>query len=76
MIKKLGNYSLVIGLLCQVIFFSSSTFLVDQAWFLLGGIGFIALGLLIKRRGKLDGDGVNSYQILARKKGEETNERP
>ncbi|HDD55661.1 MAG TPA: LPXTG cell wall anchor domain-containing protein [Chloroflexi bacterium] len=37
----------------MVLFFSSSAFLVDQTWFLLGGIGLIALGLLIIRRKKL-----------------------
>ena len=36
MIKRAGNFCLLIGLLCLVIFFSSSAFLVDQAWFLLG----------------------------------------
>lgn len=76
MIKKLGNYSLVIGLLCQVIFFSSSAFLVDQAWFLVAGIGFITLGVLIKRRGKSKRDRVNSFHILARNKREGTDERP
>lgn len=53
MVKRLGNFFLLIGLLCLALFFSSSAFLVDQAWFLLGGIGLTALGLLIKRRKKL-----------------------
>jgi LPXTG-motif cell wall-anchored protein len=50
MVKKLGNFCLLIGFLCLVIFFTSSSFLVDQAWFLLGGLGFTSLGLLLKRR--------------------------
>ncbi len=76
MIKKLGNCSLVIGLACQVIYFSSSAFLVDEDRFLLGGIGFIALGLLIKRLGRRKKDRVNPFQFPGRKKGEGTDERP
>ena len=52
MVKRLGNFCLLIGLVCLVIFFSSSSFLVDQTWFLLGGIGFTSLGLFLKRRKK------------------------
>ena len=70
MIKKLGNYSLLIGLLCLVIFFSSSTFLVDEAWFLVGGIGLTALGLLIKRRRKMKRGRKNTIRRKRRSKYE------
>jgi LPXTG-motif cell wall-anchored protein len=56
MIKKLGNFSLLFGAFSLVTFFTSSAFLVDPVWFLIGGIGFLALGLLIKRRRKLKRD--------------------
>ena len=74
MIKKLGNYSLLIGFFCLLIFFSSSAFLVDQAWFLLGGIGFIALGLLISRRRKLKSDRKNKFHLRRRRNREEYDE--
>lgn len=53
MVKKLGNFCLLVGLLGLVIFFSSSHFLVDQVWFLIGGIGFIFVGFSLRRRKKL-----------------------
>ncbi len=49
MIKKLGNFFLLIGLLSLVVFFTSNTFMLDAAWFFLGGLGFTTLGLLLKR---------------------------
>lgn len=52
MVKKLGNFWVLVGLVCLVLFFSSSHFLVDQAWFLIGGLGFTSLGLLLKRRSR------------------------
>jgi hypothetical protein len=54
--KRLGNICVLVGLFCLLVFFFSSAFLVDQAWFLMGGIGFTALGLLLKRRNKLKRD--------------------
>lgn len=49
MIKKLGNFFLLIGLLSLVVFFTSNTFMLDAGWFFLGGLGFTTLGLLLKR---------------------------
>ena len=49
MIKKLGNFFLLIGLLGLVVFFTSNTFMFDAGWFFLGGLGFTTLGLLLKR---------------------------
>lgn len=56
MVKKLGNFCLLTGFLCLVLFFSSSSFMVDQVWFLLGGLGLTSLGLLLKRRKKIKKD--------------------
>jgi hypothetical protein len=47
--KRLGNFSLLNGLVCLVIFFSSSSFGLDYAYFLFGGICLTALGFLLKR---------------------------
>jgi hypothetical protein len=49
MIKRLGNFFLLIGLLCLVVFFTSNTFILDASWFFLGGLGLTTLGLLLKR---------------------------
>lgn len=49
MIARLGRILLLAGLLCLALFFTSNTFLVDEGWFLLGGIGCTALGLLLRR---------------------------
>ena len=48
--KRLGNFFTLIGLISLVIFFTSSAVVLDAGWFLLGGIGFTSLGLLIRRR--------------------------
>jgi len=49
MIRRLGNFSVLTGLICLVIFFSSSAFIIDDAWFLLAGLGFTSFGLLLRR---------------------------
>jgi|GEM_PF-1910817 len=49
MIKRLGNFLLLIGLLCLVVFFTSNTFILDASWFFLAGLGSTTLGLLLKR---------------------------
>lgn len=49
MIKKLGSFFLLIGLLSLVVFFTSNTFMLDAGWFFLGGLGFTTVGLLLKR---------------------------
>ena len=72
MAKKLGNFSLLFGTLCLVIFFTSSAFLVDPTWFLVGGIGLVALGLLIKRRNKLKKD--HGVFLRMRRKERDTND--
>lgn len=73
MAKKLGNFSLLFGTLCLVIFFTSSAFLVDPTWFLVGGIGLIAMGLLIKRRRKLKKNR-GGFLRMRRKERENNNE--
>jgi hypothetical protein len=47
--KRLGNFSLLSGLICFVIFFSSSSSGFDYAYFFFGGICLLALGFLLKR---------------------------
>jgi len=47
--KRLGDFSLLSGLICLVIFFSSSSFGLDYAYFFFGGICLTALGFLLKR---------------------------
>ena len=37
------------GLICLVVFFTSSAFILDDAIFFFAGISFISLGLLLKR---------------------------
>jgi len=49
MIRRLGNFSVLIGLICLVIFFTSSAFIFEDAWFLLAGLGFTSFGLLLRR---------------------------
>jgi uncharacterized membrane protein YbhN (UPF0104 family) len=49
MIRRLENFSVLIGLICLVIFFTSSTFIFEDAWFLLAGLGFTSFGLLLRR---------------------------
>jgi len=49
MIRRLGKFSILIGLICLVIFFTSSAFLFEDAWFLLAGLGFTSFGLLLRR---------------------------
>ncbi len=49
MIRRLGNFSVLIGLICLVIFFTSSSFIFEDAWFLLAGLGFSSFGLLLRR---------------------------
>ena len=45
----MGKFSILIGLICLVIFFSSSAFIFEDAWFLLAGLGFTSFGLLLRR---------------------------
>jgi hypothetical protein len=47
--KRLGNFLLLVGLICLVIFFTSSAFIIEDAWFFIGGLGFSSLGMLIRR---------------------------
>jgi len=61
MIRRLGNFSILIGLICLVIFFTSSAFIIEDAWFLLAGLGFTSFGLLIRRA-------ANSKKARSRKK--------
>jgi len=49
MIRRLGNFSILTGLICLVIFFTSSAFLFEDAWFLLAGLGFTSFGFLLRR---------------------------
>ena len=49
MIRRLGNFSVLIGLICLVIFFTSSALIFEDAWFLLAGLGFTSFGLLLRR---------------------------
>ena len=49
MIRRLGNFSILIGLISLVIFFTSSAFIFEDAWFLLAGLGFTSFGLLLRR---------------------------
>ena len=49
MIRRMGKFSILIGLICLVIFFSSSAFIFEDAWFLLAGLGFTPFGLLLRR---------------------------
>jgi len=51
--KRLGNFSLLSGLICLVIFFSSSSFGLDYAYFFFGGICLLAFGFLLKRGSRL-----------------------
>ena len=74
MVKKLGNFCLLTGLLCLVIFFSSSSFMVDQAWFLVGGLGLTSLGLLLKRRKKVKKDRRRKLKRSRRRELEEDDE--
>jgi len=53
MIKRWGRTITLIGILSLAAYFAPVDFLVDKSWFLLGGIGFTALGLLIKRRNRI-----------------------
>jgi hypothetical protein len=47
--KRLGNFFLLCGLICLVLFFTSSAFILDDAIFFFAGISFSSLGLLFKR---------------------------
>ena len=47
--KRLGNFFVLCGLICLVIFFTSSSFVLDSSIFFFGGIGLTSLGLLLKR---------------------------
>ena len=50
--KRLGNFFLLIGLICLVIFFSSSSFGLDRVYFFLGGIFLCSFGFLLKKDSK------------------------
>jgi hypothetical protein len=52
--KRLGNFSLLSGLICFVIYFSSSSSDLDYAYLLFGGICLSALGFLLKRDSRSD----------------------
>jgi Kef-type K+ transport system membrane component KefB len=47
--KRLGNFLLLCGLICLVLFFTSNAFILDEAIFLFGGVSLSSLGLLLKR---------------------------
>jgi hypothetical protein len=47
--KRLGNFLVLWGLVSLVLFFTSSTFLLDDAIFFFGGISLLSLGLLMRR---------------------------
>ena len=49
MINRLGNFLLLCGMVCLVMFFSSISFGLDYVVLLFGGIGSLSLGLLLKR---------------------------
>jgi hypothetical protein len=49
MIRRLGNFFLLTGLVCLVIAFSSSVFIFSDASFLVVGAGSTGLGLLLRR---------------------------
>jgi hypothetical protein len=49
MINRLGNFLLLCGLVCLVMFFSSFSFGLDYAVLFFGGIGSLTLGFLLKR---------------------------
>lgn len=49
MIRRLGKFSILMGLICLVIFFTSSSFVFEDAWFLLAGLGLTSFGLLLRR---------------------------
>jgi hypothetical protein len=50
--KRLGSFCLLSGLICFVIFFPSSSFGLDYAYFFFGGICLLALGFLLKRESR------------------------
>ena len=50
--KRLGNFLLLCGLICLVIFFTSNAIFLDDAVFFFGGVSLISLGLLLKRRAR------------------------
>ena len=47
--NRLGNFLLLCGLVCLVIFFATSSFELEYLIYLFGGTGLISLGFLIKR---------------------------
>lgn len=47
--KRLGNFSILAGLICLVIFFTSNAFILDEGVFFFGGVSLLSLGLLLKR---------------------------
>jgi len=49
MIRRLGNFFVLTGLISLVIFFTSSAFLFEDGWFLVAGIGLCSFGLLLRR---------------------------
>jgi hypothetical protein len=49
MIRRLGKFLILAGLICLIIFFTSSAFLFEDGWFLVAGIGCISFGLLLRR---------------------------
>jgi hypothetical protein len=49
MIRRLGKFFVLTGLICLVIFFTSSAFLFEDGWFLVAGVGFTSFGILLRR---------------------------
>lgn len=47
--KRLGNFLILCGLICLVLFFTSNAFILDDAVFFFAGISLTSLGLLLKR---------------------------
>jgi hypothetical protein len=47
--KRLGNFLLLCGLICLVLFFTSNALILDEAIFIFGGVSLCSLGLLLKR---------------------------
>jgi len=51
--KRLGNFSLLSGLICFIIFFPSSSFGLDYAYFFFGGDLFVGSWLPVKTRAQI-----------------------
>jgi len=63
----MGNFFILVGLISLVIFFTSSSFIFEDAWFLLAGLGLTSFGLLLRRA---------SYSKKDRRRKRKWNRRP